>query len=119
MSVRLAWLGDEGRHQTAGPALRAFFGISRVPATYMPAPGHVPQRDDAIKSAIEEFNVQGYDMSAVVTNLAGNDMQRCGQSVAGQGGAGAPALSHQLTRFQKRCCNTSAACMPRGCHLVS
>eukprot|EP00198_Chlamydomonas_reinhardtii_P003087 XP_001692423.1 predicted protein [Chlamydomonas reinhardtii] len=42
-------------------------------------------RDDAIKSAIEEFNVQGYDMSAVVTNLAGNDMQSHPIAVASQG----------------------------------
>ncbi|KAG2434650.1 hypothetical protein HXX76_007544 [Chlamydomonas incerta] len=42
-------------------------------------------RDDAIKSAIEEFNVQGYDMSGVVTNLAGNDMQSHPIAVASQG----------------------------------
>ncbi len=36
-------------------------------------------REEAIKSAIEEFNVQGYDLSGVVTNMAGSDVQRCVQ----------------------------------------
>ena len=31
-------------------------------------------REEAIKSAIEEFKVQGYDLSGVVTDLAGSDM---------------------------------------------
>lgn len=39
-------------------------------------------RDEAIKSAIEEFNVQGYDLSGVVTNMAGSDVQRCVQRLA-------------------------------------
>ncbi len=31
-------------------------------------------REEAIKSAIEEFKVQGYDLSGVVTDLAGTEM---------------------------------------------
>ncbi|KAG2442170.1 hypothetical protein HYH02_009658 [Chlamydomonas schloesseri] len=42
-------------------------------------------REDAIKSAIEEFNVQGYDMTGVVTNLAGSDMDSHPIALASQG----------------------------------
>ncbi|GLC34380.1 hypothetical protein PLESTB_000734900 [Pleodorina starrii] len=42
-------------------------------------------REEAIKSAIEEFNVQGYDLSGVVTNMAGNDLQSHPIALACQG----------------------------------
>ncbi|GIL83032.1 hypothetical protein Vretimale_8546 [Volvox reticuliferus] len=42
-------------------------------------------RLEAIKSAIEEFNVQGYDLSGVVTDMAGNDLQSHPIAVACQG----------------------------------
>ncbi|EFJ47195.1 hypothetical protein VOLCADRAFT_105247 [Volvox carteri f. nagariensis] len=42
-------------------------------------------RDEAIRSAVEEFNVQGYDLSGVVTNMAGNDLQSHPIAVACQG----------------------------------
>ncbi|GLI67218.1 hypothetical protein VaNZ11_011142 [Volvox africanus] len=42
-------------------------------------------REEAIKSAVEEFNMQDYDLSGVVINMAGNDLQSHPIAVACKG----------------------------------
>ena len=55
-----------------------------------------------MKSAIEEFKIQGYDLSGVVTSKSASELEKCvwvGQCSALEGGVGQGAASSPINKI--------------------